>query len=67
VKLITHLQATLSSARAVILFKDCDTEVFTAMMIQAVGFWVVTPYGDMVGHKCFGRSCCLHLQGEEWL
>jgi len=30
-------------------------EVFTAVKIQVVVFWVVTPY--------FRGPCCLHLQG----
>jgi len=28
--------------------------------IQVMVFWVVTPYGDVVG--CFRWPCCLHLQ-----
>jgi len=30
--------------------------------IQVDVFWVVTPCSVVVGHQCFGRTCCLHLQ-----
>jgi len=32
-------------------------------MIHVTVFWVVTPYKDVTGYKCFRRPCCLHLQG----
>jgi hypothetical protein len=39
-------------------------EVFTAMNIQVVVFWVVTPCSDVIGYQRFGGPCCLHRQGE---
>jgi len=36
-------------------------EVFTAMKIQIVVFWVVMPCSDVVGYRRFGGPCCLHL------
>jgi hypothetical protein len=36
-------------------------EVFTAMEINIVVFWVVTTCGDLVGYQRFGGPCCLHL------
>jgi hypothetical protein len=37
-------------------------EIFTAMKIQIVIFWVVTPCSNMVGYQRFGGPCCFHLQ-----
>jgi len=34
------------------------------MRIQIEVFWIVTPYGAMVGYQHFWGLCCLHLQGE---
>jgi len=43
-------------------------EIFTAMKIQVVILWVMTPCSDVAGYQCFGGNCCLHLQGEvKWL
>jgi hypothetical protein len=39
-------------------------EIFTVMKIHVV-LLVMTPYGDVVGYKHFGRPCCLHLQHED--
>jgi hypothetical protein len=41
-----------------------DYEVFAAMKFQVAVFWVVTPYGVVVGYHCFEGPYCLHLQGE---
>jgi hypothetical protein len=38
-------------------------EIFTAMKIQFLVFWVMTPCVNVVGN-CFGGPCGLHLQGE---
>jgi len=35
----------------------------TAVKIQIVVFWVVTPRSVVVGYHRFGWLCCLHLQG----
>jgi hypothetical protein len=39
-------------------------EVFTAVKIQIVVFWVVTPYSDVVGYQHFGGPYSLHLRGD---
>jgi hypothetical protein len=38
--------------------------VFTAVNIQAEVFWDVTPCSFLAKYQRFGRSYCLHLQGE---
>jgi len=43
-----------------ILFDDKKTLLQQFQVI----FWVVTPCSDVVGYQCFGRPCCLHLQGH---
>jgi hypothetical protein len=35
-------------------------DVFMAMKIHVVVFWVVTLCSDMVGYQSFGRPCCFH-------
>jgi hypothetical protein len=37
-------------------------EVFTAMKIHIVVFWVVMPFIDVVGCQRFRGQCCLYLQ-----
>jgi hypothetical protein len=32
-------------------------------MIDITVFQVVMPSNDMIGYRCFGEPCCLHLQG----
>jgi hypothetical protein len=39
-------------------------EVFTAINIQVVVFWVVTSCSVVVGYQCFGETCCLYLQRD---
>jgi hypothetical protein len=34
-------------------------EVFAAVKIQVVVFWVVRPCSDVVGYRRFGGICCL--------
>jgi len=41
-------------------------EVFTAMMIQVVVFWVVTPCSIVIGYQSFRGLCCLHGPPERW-
>jgi hypothetical protein len=41
-------------------------EVFTAVKIQVDIFWLVTPCGNVVGSRSFGRSCCLLFRAK-WL
>jgi len=43
---------------------DARFEAPEAMRIQVAVFWVVTPCSVVVGYRCFGGPCCLHLQGE---
>jgi hypothetical protein len=38
--------------------------VFTAMRIQVVVFWVMTPCSDVVGYQYFGGPCWLHFDRE---
>jgi len=45
---------------------DARFEFLTVVKINVDFFWVVTPYSVGVGYQCFGRPCCLHLQGEGW-
>jgi hypothetical protein len=37
-------------------------QIFTAVKIEVS--WTLTPCSVLVGYQHFGRSCCLHLQGE---
>jgi hypothetical protein len=39
-------------------------EVFTALEILLLVFWVVTPCG-LAGRQRFGATYCFHLQGNE--
>jgi hypothetical protein len=39
-------------------------EIFRVMEIHAMDFWVMTPYSDVVGYKCFRGLHCLHLQRD---
>jgi len=34
------------------------------MKIQVEVFWVETQCNAVIVYQCFGRPCCLHLQGE---
>jgi hypothetical protein len=43
---------------------DVRFEVFTAMKIQVMVFWVVMLCTVTVGYQHFRGPCCLHLQGE---
>jgi hypothetical protein len=36
-------------------------EIFTAVKIQVVVVWVITPCSAVVGYQHFRGSCCLHL------
>jgi len=36
-------------------------EVFAAVMIKFVIFWLVVPCSDVVGYQHFGGLCCLRL------
>jgi len=33
-------------------------------MDSTVKLEVFTPRSDVAGYQCFGRPCCLHLQGD---
>jgi hypothetical protein len=39
-------------------------EVFKAVKVLVMVFWIVTPCSVVVGYQRFGRPCCFHLQGE---
>jgi hypothetical protein len=39
---------------------DSRFEAFSAVMFQVEVFWVVTPFGVVVGYQRFRGSCCLH-------
>jgi hypothetical protein len=41
---------------------DAMYEAFTAMSIQVLVFWIVTPCGDVLGYQRFGGPSCLLLQ-----
>jgi hypothetical protein len=43
---------------------EVSFEAFTAVMIQVVVSWVVTPCGVVVGYQRFRGLSCLHLQSE---
>jgi len=49
--------------RIKITFPNTIFKVFTAVKIQVVVFWVMTPRSVAVGYRyqCFGGLCCLHL------
>jgi hypothetical protein len=40
-------------------------EIFTAVKMLMVIFWVVRPFGLVDGKQCFEALYCLHLQGED--
>jgi hypothetical protein len=40
-------------------------EVFTAMTIRVVVFWVIARCCEVVGKQCFGELCCLHLHDSD--
>jgi hypothetical protein len=35
--------------------------------IHVLVFWVMVMFSDVAGQQCFGRPCCLHLQGKVML
>jgi hypothetical protein len=39
-------------------------QVFTAVKIWVVIFWIVVPFGAVGVHKLFGETQCLYLQGR---
>jgi len=41
-------------------------EVFTAIKILVVFFWVVTPYRIVIGYQHFGVPCCFHHLISPW-
>jgi hypothetical protein len=41
---------------------DICFEVFVAVIIQIVVFWVLTPYGILDEYRRFGGTCCHHLE-----
>jgi len=40
-------------------------EIFTAMKIQIMVFWVMALCNDMVGYHCSTGWCCLHICPED--
>jgi hypothetical protein len=45
---------------------DCvGFEVLTAVFMKSSTFWDVTPCSLLKVNWCFGRICCLHLQGRK--
>jgi len=36
----------------------------TCLLIQVEVFWVLIPFGVVVGYQCFRGPWCLHLQGK---
>jgi hypothetical protein len=41
---------------------DTSFEVFVAVIVQIVVFWVLTPCGIVHEHRRFGGTSCQHLQ-----
>jgi hypothetical protein len=41
-------------------------DVFSAVRVQIVVFWVVTLYDIVGGYQSFGRIYCHHLQGNDF-
>jgi hypothetical protein len=39
-------------------------EVFTAVVLKSIFFWVMTPCSALSGTRRFGRTYRLHLQGR---
>jgi hypothetical protein len=42
-------------------------DVFNAVKMRILFFWVITPYSLAGGYQRFGGTYCLRLQGEDML
>jgi len=60
----------LSSLEFIVFMVFCKThtrlEIFAAVKIRVMVFWVMTPCSNVVGHQCF-RALCSSISRVKWI